>query len=172
MNNKQRRLDKINDILSYPGTMLYGTALNESTIRSIARRMLTLLKHPDFALDISDKYYINHSSRRRSLTDCWNGVINFLNGITDWDLCYGVNNPYLMDQAIIKDWLYEYAFNVSYVKESTNIIGRKIYDVVKQTEYGNDRECLDRIRKEYKKDSKNKAMEVGPIYVDYKSKKQ
>lgn len=95
------KLNKIQNALHYP-SYLNGTTLNKDVILSIANRHLCLIKHINSQLNVFK--YVGHESidnSMRSLGNCWRGVIYYVNGGRNWDSCYGINNPYLMENAFV-----------------------------------------------------------------------
>ena len=112
----KRKSDLFNKI-SYPGTYLYGTNLNEATIRNIISKQYLFLGKLKEIINCYDSDYPSYCS----LHNCWRGVEYFLDGNRSWDLCYGVNNPYLMSNALIADKFKCYAITITTYSENGNI---------------------------------------------------
>lgn len=95
------KINKMHDILNYP-SYLHGTTLSKDVILSIANKHLALIKCISSQLNVF-KYYEHESinNNMRSLGNCWRGVVYFIEGGREWDSCYGVNNPYLMQNAFV-----------------------------------------------------------------------
>ena len=119
---KDDRADLFNKI-SYPGTYLYGTNLNEATIRSIISKQYFFLGKLKEIISLDRKLacYDSDYASYCSLYNCWRGVEYFLDRNRSWDLCMGVNNPYLMSSALIKDKFKCYAITITTYSENGNI---------------------------------------------------
>lgn len=76
---------------------LYGLSFSKETLVSIVDRRLQLLG------SIQECYYRKKDPVYDwySTIQCWKGIKAYLEGSRDWDICMGVNNPFLMGNSFI-----------------------------------------------------------------------
>ena len=94
-------VDELFTKLRYP-SVLFGKELKRETALRICRAQLKLCANLENIVTYWNKHsniaYSVHSKKK-----CWLGVLAWLKGSTDWDECYGVNNPFLIASAKIKE---------------------------------------------------------------------
>lgn len=95
-------LNRIYEKIHFPGSYLHNTLLKEDVIRSIMNKQFLFIKILSSKLDVfRNSQHESIGNGLRSLCKCWTGIESYINGSRDWDSCAGVNNPYLMGDAII-----------------------------------------------------------------------
>ena len=84
-------------IASFPSHWFYGRTLKREVVISITRRAKLLVGLGRWAYyhkSFTNSGYYDH-------IHCWIGIESYLSGSRNWDICGGVNNPFLINRAII-----------------------------------------------------------------------
>lgn len=91
---------KASSIASFPSTWFDSSThdnFKAKVVLSICAKSLKLLELG------KDAYYRGNNSGHYDQVQCWQGIIAYVNGSRNWDVCMGVNNPFLLRNSFIKN---------------------------------------------------------------------